>query len=104
MIHEAMILEYSGKRLALIEWANANKFIFFIILGVNLFFPWGLSTTANLSSLLFPFILVIVKATTLIVGVAILESSMAKLRLFRLPDLLLTGFIFCVISLITVTI
>ena len=41
MIHEAMILEYSGKRLALIEWAAANKYLIFIALGANLFFPWG---------------------------------------------------------------
>ena len=43
MIHEAMILEYSGKRLALIEWAAANKYLIFIALGANLFFPWGMA-------------------------------------------------------------
>lgn len=104
MIHEAMILEYSGKRLALIEWANANKFVFFIILGVNVFFPWGLAATAALLPLLFAFGLVILKAVLLMVGIAILESSIAKPRLFRLPDLLITGFIFCVIALIAITI
>ncbi|MDO8269726.1 MAG: NADH-quinone oxidoreductase subunit H [Candidatus Levybacteria bacterium] len=104
MIHEAMILEYSGKRLALIEWANANKFIFFIILGVNLFFPWGLTTSTAPSALLFALGTVIVKALILIVGIAIVESSVAKLRLFRLPDLLFTGFIFCVISLLIMNI
>lgn len=104
MIHEAMILEYSGKRLALIEWASANKFIFFVILGVNLFFPWGLSSSTDLQSLLLAAGIVIVKSIILIVGIAILESSMAKLRLFRLPDLLMTGFIFSVIALIIISI
>jgi formate hydrogenlyase subunit 4 len=102
MIHEAMILEYSGKRLALIEWANANKFIFFVVLGSNLFFPWGLSSTTNAFSLLIALGLVIIKTLLLVTGIAVLESSIAKLRLFRLPDLLLTGFICCVIALIAI--
>lgn len=104
MIHEAMILEYSGKRLALIEWASANKFLFFIILGVNLFFPWGLATSVTIPSLLLASSLVVLKSLGLMVGIAILESSIAKLRLFRLPDLLFTGFIFCAISLIIINI
>lgn len=104
MIHEAMILEYSGKRLALIEWANANKFIFYVVLGSNLFFPWGTATSLNYPSLLIALAFVILKTTILISGIAVLESSIAKLRLFRLPDLLLTGFIFCVISLIAINI
>lgn len=104
MIHEAMILEYSGKRLALIEWASANKFIFFIILGVNLFFPWGQATTTDMQALLLALGLVIGKSLILITSIGILESSVAKLRLFRLPDLLFTGFIFSVIALIIINI
>src|SRR4029450_3959171 len=40
MIHEAMVLEYSGKHLALVEWAGAMKLFLFLTLLVNLFFPW----------------------------------------------------------------
>ncbi len=104
MIHEAMILEYSGKRLALIEWANANKFLFFLLLGANLFFPWGLATTLQPAPLFFAATITIGKIIILTTIVGILESSIAKFRLFRLPDLLLTGFIFCVIALIATVI
>ncbi|HSW88753.1 MAG TPA: NADH-quinone oxidoreductase subunit H [Candidatus Saccharimonadales bacterium] len=100
MIHEAMILEYSGKRLALIEWTNANKFLFFALLGVNIFFPWNANSSSTIPALLITGLLVVLKVVLLIGAVAILESSIAKFRLFRLPDLLLTGFIFCIIALI----
>ncbi len=52
MIHEAMILEYSGKRLAIIEWAAANKYLIFIALGANLFFPWGLADSLNAADII----------------------------------------------------
>lgn len=100
MIHEAMILEYSGKRLALIEWTSANKFLFFALLGVNIFFPWSITAATDMSSLLISGLLVALKILAVMIIVAIIESSIAKFRLFRLPDLLLTGFIFCVIALI----
>ena len=95
MIHEAMILEYSGKRLALIEWAAANKFLIFLALGANLFFPWGMS----LSAVPLALILFLVKILILSIFVAVLESSIAKFRLFRLPDLLFTSFILSVIAI-----
>lgn len=99
MIHEAMILEYSGKRLALVEWASANKLFIFIALGVNLFFPWGLATGAGLMVLLFSFLALMIKMLVFYVAIAILESTMAKFRFFRLPDLLITSFILNVIAI-----
>lgn len=103
MIHEAMILEYSGKRLALIEWASANKTLFFVIAGVNVFFPWGLAETADISNLFLSFIIVCAKVILLLTTIAVLESSIAKYRYFRLADILMTGFVFCIIALIMVT-
>lgn len=100
MIHEAMILEYSGKRLALMEWAAANKFLIFVILGVNIFFPWDIANNVNGGSFIIALIFLLVKIIALTVGIAILESSTAKFRLFRLPDILLTGFIFGLIAII----
>jgi formate hydrogenlyase subunit 4 len=102
MIHEAMILEYSGKRLALIEWASANKLLFFVALGANLFFPWGGAITASIPTVAIGLLLAFLKSLALLVVIGIIESSIAKLRLFRLPDLLMTGFIFCLIALITI--
>lgn len=99
MIHEAMILEFSGKRLALLEWAAANKFFIFLALGANLFFPWGMSSTASLSD--FPLALVLFFAKVLALGVfvAVLESTIVKFRFFRLPDLLFTSFILSIIAM-----
>lgn len=99
MIHEAMILEYSGKRLALMEWASFNKFLIFIALGTSLFFPWGVSSQASVAAVALALGLFAVKAFFFGLFVAILESSIAKLRFFRLPDLLFTSFIMSIIAL-----
>ena len=99
MIHEAMILEYSGKRLALVEWAAANKLLIFLALGVNLFFPWGLASAVGLVGVLVALGLFILKVLLLGLFVAVLESSIAKFRFFRLPDLLFISFILSVIAI-----
>jgi formate hydrogenlyase subunit 4 len=99
MIHEAMILEYSGKRLALIEWAAANKFLIFCSLAGNLFFPLGLATHANLESLLIGIIAFMIKNSIFCLVIAIIESSIAKSRFFRLPDLLMISFILNIIAI-----
>jgi len=99
MIHEAMILEYSGKRLALIEWAAANKFLIFLSLGANLFFPWKMASLASFSGVMPALFLFAMKILLLSFFVAILESSMAKFRFFRLPDMLFISFILSVIAI-----
>lgn len=99
MIHEAMILEYSGKKLALMEWAAANKLLIFIALGSSLFFPWGIATSPNAGVLLFGLGVFLVKVLVFCVAIAVLESSIAKFRFFRLPDLLLTSFILSIIAI-----
>ncbi len=99
MIHEAMILEYSGKRLALVEWAAANKLLIFLALGANLFFPWGIATTVGLVPILAALGWFVLKVFLLSLLVAVLESSIAKFRFFRLPDLLFTSFILSVIAI-----
>ena len=104
MIHEAMILEYSGKRLALIEWANANKMLFFSLIGANLFFPFGLTTQTDIFSMTLALTISLVKTVFLLVGVAFVESIIAKYRFFRLPDILLTGFLFSLLALFAITV
>lgn len=99
MIHEAMILEYSGKRLALIEWASANKLMIFIALGANLFFPWGIAHTAGVMAIAFAVVTFLIKALVLCVSIAVLESVIAKLRFFRLPDVLFVSFVLSVIAI-----
>lgn len=99
MIHEAMILEYSGKRLALMEWAAANKFFIFVAIGANMFFPYGIAQTPNFSSVLLGILVLLVKIGLVAVVIATTESFMAKFRFFRLPDLLVTSFILSAVAI-----
>lgn len=99
MIHEAMILEYSGKRLALMEWAAANKLLIFIALGANLFFPAGLAERAGAAALALGLAAFLAKATAFCCAIALIESVMAKFRFFRLPDPLIVSFILNAIAI-----
>jgi formate hydrogenlyase subunit 4 len=99
MIHEAMLLEYSGKRLALMEWAAFNKYLLFIGLGANLFLPWGIATSADGEALFIALLMFLLKALIFCGLIAVIESTIAKFRLFRLPDLLYTSFSLSVIAI-----
>lgn len=88
MVHEAMILEYSGKSLALMEWSQSIKQIILFTLMINIFVPWGISSSILLSSLAVGFLTFIGKISLFGIFVAFLESSVAKWRLFRMPDLI----------------
>lgn len=103
MIHEAMLLEHSGKRLALLEWAAANKLFIFLSLGVTVFFPWGVPTiieALNFGALFFGVFLFVAKILILLLAIAFIESTMAKFRIFRVPDLLVTSFVLSIIALV----
>ena len=98
MVHEAMIIEASGKRLALLEWASAMKLLAFALIGANVFFPsiaFGVNGEMSLLALLFVF----GKVLALMVVIAVIESTTPKLRYLRLPDLLFTSFALGVIAL-----
>ncbi len=99
MIHEAMILEYSGKRLALMEWASANKLFIFAALGANLFFPWGIAQSVTVDAVVFGVVVLMIKILVFCIAIAVIESSMAKFRFFRLPDLLMVSFILSVAAM-----
>jgi formate hydrogenlyase subunit 4 len=100
MIHEAMILEYSGRYLALIEWASEMKLVLFLALMSNMFFPIGISTTWSPWALGLGSVAFLIKVTGLAMIVAVVESTNAKLRLFRVPELLMVAFILSLLSLI----
>jgi len=87
MVHEAMVLEYSGRHLAMIELAAELKLLLYISLIGCIFFPWGLaSQSANLSAYLIGFAAYLGKLATGGVLLAIFETSIAKMRVFRVPD------------------
>lgn len=87
MVHEATVLEYSGKSLALVEWSQSIKQLVLFALVVNIFVPWGISSSAQLTAIGIGLAAFFIKVSALAIGVAFLESSVAKWRLFRLPDL-----------------
>jgi formate hydrogenlyase subunit 4 len=101
MIHEAMILEYSGRYLALIEWSASIKQLVLMALLVNIFFPVGVATTATASALGLSLVCFISKLLVLSGAVVLVETTNAKLRLFRVPDLLSVAFILATLALLS---
>jgi formate hydrogenlyase subunit 4 len=87
MIHEAMVLEYAGPDLALVEWAAALKELLYLTLLVDLFLPAGMATSVAPGPLLFAFLAWAGKIFLLAILVTVAESTNAKLRLFRVPEL-----------------
>jgi formate hydrogenlyase subunit 4 len=88
MIHEAMILEYSGRHLALIEWASQLKLMLYGVLIANLFFPWGIAQSFTFSALSFALVALVLKLVVLSIFLALAETAVAKMRLFRVQEYL----------------
>lgn len=101
MIHEGMILEFSGRYLALIEWASSMKLLLLLTILVNTFLPWGIATGFSFPGLIISFALYLVKIGFFALAIVILESSLAKVRLFRIPNLLGTSFILSLLAIIS---
>jgi len=98
MIHEAMVLEYSGRYLALLEWAAATKLLVFFALLANLFVPWGVAVDTAPRALALGAVALVVKLALLAGIVAVLETRVAKLRLFRVPELLSVSFVLALLA------
>jgi len=100
MIHEALILEYSGRHLALIEWAAALKLFAYSCAGLALFFPWGVAAASDNAAFLLALPVLLFK---LAIGgslLALIETVLAKMRIFRVPEFLATGFLLGVLALL----
>ena len=100
MIHEAMILEYSGRYLALIEWASSLKLLLFLTLLSNVFFPWGIATRISPAAIGVGIGAWFLKVSLFAILIGIVESMFAKLRLFRITELLGVAFILSLLSLV----
>jgi len=87
MIHEAMVLEYSGPDLALVEWASALKELLYITLLIDLFIPIGIATTTTAAALAVAVAAWAGKVLVFAVAITLVETTNAKLRLFRVPEL-----------------
>jgi len=89
MVHEAMVLEYSGRHLAMIELAAALKLLLYVALIGCIFLPWGIAAPgADLAAHLLGIFVFAVKLACAGVLLALFETSIAKMRVFRVPDFL----------------
>jgi formate hydrogenlyase subunit 4 len=102
MIHEAMLLEYSGRYLALMEWGASIKQLVLMTLLVNVFFPVGLAgPQASAGALGLSLLAYLAKLLALSAAVVVVETTNAKLRLFRVPDLLSASFVLATLALLS---
>jgi formate hydrogenlyase subunit 4 len=100
MIHEAMILEYSGRHLALIEWASTIKLFTYFAIGIALFLPWGIAEGQVWAALPLAFGVLLGKLAAAGAGLAVLETVSAKFRIFRAPEFLSTAFLLAVLGML----
>jgi formate hydrogenlyase subunit 4 len=100
MIHEGMILEQSGRNLALMELSAAVKMTVLMALLINLIVPFGLTTTLTLAGILIALAVFMVKGSILAGIIGLFESSMAKKRFFQLPSLFAMAFFFSTLIII----
>jgi formate hydrogenlyase subunit 4 len=100
MIHEALVLEYSGRHLALIEWAASLKLFAYSCIGLALFFPWGIAEAQAPLELVLALPVLVAKLAIGGMSLAALETASAKMRIFRVPEFLATAFLLAVIGLL----
>jgi formate hydrogenlyase subunit 4 len=100
MVHEAMVLEYSGRDLALVEWASALRLTILLGLLANLFAPWGVATELTPAALAVGTAAFVAKVGGLAAVLAAGEVFAAKLRLFRVPELLAGSFALALLAVL----
>ncbi len=101
MVHEAMILEYSGRHLALIEWAGKIKLMIYLALIANIFLPWGIADDLTPNALVFGAVAIAAKLALLGMLLVVWETIMAKMRLFRVPQFLGFAFLLALLGMLT---
>lgn len=101
MIHEAMILEYSGRHLALIEWASMMKLFLFAMLGIASFYPKGIPVSADLTLIPSAFLFMLGKLGVIGIVLVLIETGLAKMRIFRVTEFLGTAFLFAALGMLS---
>jgi formate hydrogenlyase subunit 4 len=101
MIDDARTLEHSGSLFALLRWGGMLKQAILYVVFLNiLLVPWGVALTASPRDLILSLALLVVKAGTLGLVVAVIESSFAKLRLYRITEFMGAGFILSILAIL----
>ncbi len=101
MIHEGMILEYSGRYLALMEWAHSIKQMVLFTLAMDIFLPFGIMQDAGVVGLALSLVIYAAKMLGMSALMAVVESTRAKVRFFQLPSILGGAFVLAFLSLVT---
>ena len=101
MIHEAMLLEYSGRYLAFMEWGASIKQLVLMTLLVNVFFPLGIAMNTSPAALGISLLAYGAKLLAISVAIVLVETTNAKMRLFRAPDLLSAAFVLAALALLS---
>ena len=100
MIHEAMTLEYSGRHLAMVEWAASLKLFVYSCIGLALFLPFGVGAAGDWLGVVLALPALIVKLAVGGAALALIETMNAKLRIFRAPEFLGTAFLLAVLGML----
>jgi formate hydrogenlyase subunit 4 len=101
MIHEAMLLEYSGRHLALMEWAAQIKLVLYGALIANVFFPWGIARSLWPQEVAVGLVAIVLKLLALGTALAVAETVLAKMRLFRAPAFLNLALLMSLLGLLS---
>ncbi len=102
MVHEAMLLEYSGRDLAMMELSSMMRLTLFMAMIGSLFFPWGVATGTEPMSLLVSFIIAMAEIVLVALVLALIESVLCKSRLFKTPNLLTVSFALSLIAMVSI--
>jgi formate hydrogenlyase subunit 4 len=101
MIDEARLFEHSGPAMALFKWAASMKqFLLYVVFLNVLVVPWGLADARGAAGVLLALVLLLAKMVGLGLVIVVIESSVAKLRLFRIPDFMGAGFVLSVLAIL----
>lgn len=100
MIHEGMLLEYSGKPLALLTLGAYMKQVLMFTFLANVFFPWGIALSLNGWAVFWGALIFLGKLIFIGIVMAVVETSMSKMRMFKVPDLLFGAFLLGLLGLI----
>jgi formate hydrogenlyase subunit 4/hydrogenase-4 membrane subunit HyfE len=101
MIEEGRVAEHSGPGLAFLRWGSSIKQLLLFTIFINvLVAPWGMSSTGSLGSVLVAIGLLFAKALVVGAAVVVIESSFAKLRLYKIPEFTVASFMFAVLAVV----
>jgi len=96
-----MILEYSARHLALLEWAHALKLMTYASIGIALFLPWGIASAGQWAMMPLSILALLLKLLLGSAALAVLEAVSAKMRIFRVPEFLGMAFLLAVLGMLT---